>query len=354
MRLPRLALDQGGNVETVAVTPNGKAIFAAGYSVRDWPHHQWGKPAYVFVWKTDSGRLLHQLPGFYQSSNAVTASPDSRRVLASGATIPVALNHSSVSIKPDSIISWDWKTGQKISVFPGFMPLSISPDGKWIGDTNGIHEATTGRLIFKVPKGIPSDGQCAFSPDGKLFGFIGTPTLNKKGFMDAENGGKLYYSTTRLHLWRTDTGQDVRAFPFTRVRAFDFSHDGQWLILLSEADGMTGGTDGSVLRRVNLQTGVVAWTRERRYNDPGHDMDAVFNSVAISPSGKYIIAQSGSCQLVVFEAATGKELFRPFSQQDSGEPSWALPGGLAFSTDGRTLVSRCGHKMLVWDASSLQ
>jgi WD40 repeat protein len=138
------------------------------------------------------------------------------------------------------------------------------------------------------------------------------------------------------------------------VRAFDIAPNGQWLVIASDSDHMTGGTDGSVVRRVNRETGAVAWTRERSYNAPDHDPDAALNSIVISPNGKYIVLQSYSSQLIVLDAATGRELFRPFASRSASGGSWALPGGLAFSKDGKTLVSRSGPRVLVWDATSLQ
>ena len=350
MRLPRLTVDQGGDVIAVAITPDGKTLFTG--NAPDALHVSWDKPADIFVWESASGRLVRRLPGFDWRSNAVTVSPDGNSVIASGSTNPdvgsVPEHHST-----ESIVSWDWKTSRKLWAVNGSMPLSYSPDGRLIGADDGIHEAATGRLIVRIPNGLPSDGQIEFSPDGKLFGFIGAPTLDKNGLTDSDNGGKRYYSTMRLHLWHTATGKEARDFPFTRVRAFDLSRDGKWLVIAADPDGARGGTDGSVLRRVDLETGAVPWTRERTYNAPLHDPDAVLNSIIISPNGKYVIAQSTNSQLIVLDAGTGHELFRPFSHQANGEPSWALPGGLAFSEDGRTLVSRCGRKALVWDASSL-
>ena len=89
-------------------------------------------------------------------------------------------------------------------------------------------------------------------------------------------------------------------------------------------------------------------------NGPDADPDAVLNSVAVSPSGKYVVLASINSRLIVLDAHTGRELFRPFIPPGTTFPNWEMPGGLAFSADGQTLVSRCGRRVLVWDASSLQ
>jgi len=324
MRLPRLAIEQEGNVIAVAVTPDGRTIFAGSDPTRDAMRTLGNKPADVFVYRAADGKLVRRLHGFYWRANAVTSSPDSRVVLASGYTHPSDSGPSE--FQEAEVIAWDWGSGRELWTTRGDLPLSYSQAGRLISIGDGIHEEASGKTVVRIPRSVSSDSQSAFSPDGKLFGLIGAPTLDKNGFMDSETGGKLYYSTTRLSLWRTGTGEESRDFPFTRVRAFDFSRDGRWLALLSDRDSMTGGTDGSVLRRVDLATGAVAWVRDRKLGAPDHDPDAVFNSLVISPNGKYLIAQSGSGQLVVLDAGTGRELFRPFAHQRSGEPQWALPG----------------------------
>jgi len=353
MRLPRLAINQGSNIIAVAIAPDGGTIFTG--DAQDVSHFSRNKPADVFVWESTSGRLVRRLHGFYWRSNAVTASPDGNNVIASGYTEPdFGLTRVGSRANTESTLSWDWRTGRQMWARKGSMPLSYSPDGRLIGSADGIHEVATGKLVVKIPGGLDSESQIAFSPDRKLFGFIGRGALNEKGLVDSETSDRLYYSTTRLHLWHTNTSKEAQDFPFTRVRAFDIARNGQWLVVAADRGGTSGGMDGSVVRRVDIDTGKVSWTRERSYNTPNHDPDAVLNSVAVSPNGKYVIAQSTNSQLIVLDAGTGRELFRPLAHQDNGEPGWALPGGLAFSADGRTLVSRCGRKVLVWDADSLR
>lgn len=359
MLLPRLAMTQGGSVIAVAITPDGKTIFSGSDPTHGAAHFRGNEPADVFVWESASGRLIHKLPGLYFQSNAVTASPDGKSVIAFGNTDREFGIRSHV-IEPDSIVAWDWRSGQKLWAMPGSMPLSYAPDGRLIGCSDGIREAVTGKLVVKVPGGVEEDGQSAFSPDGSFFGFIGAATRVNNGFAYSDSSSdfirysNLVYSTTRLHLWRTGTGGEAKDFPFTRIRAFDIARNGKWLVMAADRDGALNGTDGSVVRRVDIQSGAVTWTRKRIYNSPDHDPDAVLNSVAVSPNGKYVVAQASSCQLIVLDAATGRELWRPYGSQSGMGSGWAIPGGMAFSQDGKTLVSRCGPRVLVWDTSSLQ
>jgi len=276
-----------------------------------------------------------------------------KQIIACGIPSPHAASGAS-----NRVIAWNWQTGQKLWGVSGkdndFMPFSFSPDGTQVASENNIREAATGTLICRVRAHTADNGQSEFTPDGKLLGLIEAGTLDPNARMMRDDGGKQYYSATRLHFWHTDTGKEAKDFPFTRVRAFDVARDGQWLVMASDADGMTGGTDGSVVRRVDFNTGKAVWTRERRENGPDADLDSVLNSVVISPSSKYVVLASMNSHLIVLDAETGRELFRPFIPPGTTAPSWALPGGLAFSANGKTLVSRCGRRVLVWDASVLQ
>ncbi len=354
MMLPRLILNQGGSVIAVAISPDGKTIFSGSDPTHDAMRSRNNKAADVFVWDAASGKVLHTLHEFYWRSNAVAISSDGRQVIAAGYVDRDAASQSS-KMTPNKIVAWDWQSEQKIWTIDGDMPLTFSPNGRLIGCADGIREFGTNKLVIKIPGGLQPDSQIEFSTDGTFFGFIGRPTLNKSGFMESGTGGRSSYSTTRLHLWRTDTVKEVKDFPFTRIRAFDIARNGLWVVTVGDPpDGMTGGTDGGIVRRVDIKSGVVAWTRKRSYNAPDHDPDAALNSVVISPNGKYIVTQSLSNQLIVLNAATGRELFRPLQSQTNIGGAWAISGGIAFSSDGKTLVSRCGPQLLVWDTSRLQ
>ena len=354
MRLPRLMIAQEGCVTAVSVTLDGQAIFSGEGPAYDLPHFVQNQPRDVFVWSAADGRLLRGLPAFYWRSSSVTASPDGKQIIACGTPDPHAAKGAS-----DSVIAWNWQTGQKQwgqkGTMDDFMPFSYSPDGTLVGCLNNIRAAATGKLVCGTSAHGAADRQSEFTPDGKLFGLVDAGTVDPKtGRMHGDDNGKSYYATTRLHFWHTDTGKEAKDFPFTRVRAFDVARDGQWLVMTSDVDGMTGGTDGSVVRRVDFNTGKAMWTRERRMNEPNADPEAVLNSVVVSPNGKYVVLASNNSHLIVLDAQTGRELFRPFIPPGTTVPDWALPGGLAFSADGKTLVSRCGRRVLVWDASALQ
>lgn len=304
------------------------------------------------MWNAATGRLLRRLPGFQGRSSSVTASPDGKQIIACGTP-----RHDGASGEPDGVVTWNWQNGQKQWGIPAsgmddFMPLCYSANGILVGCESNIRKAATGKLVCRTAAQGSDDGQSEFTPDGKLFGMINKGTLDPE--TQRMRDDKSYYATTRLHFWRTDTGKEAKDFSFIRVRAFDIARDGQWLVMTSENNDTTGGTDGSIVRRVDFNTGKAVWTRERRMNGPDADPEAVLNTVVVSPNGKYVVLASTNSHLIVLDAQTGRELFRPFIPPGTTIPDWELPGGLTFSADGKTLVSRCGRRVLVWDASVLQ
>ncbi len=348
MMLPRLTLPYNGIVMTVSLSPDGRTLFAGGdpsYSTLHWHHNP---PADVFIWDSSSGKLLRRLHGLFWRSYATTAAPDGRHVVAYGLTTPNLVQN----MPDDFVVVWDWRTGQQVRKSDGMYPIAFSPDGRLMSAGNGVYDAATGKLVCRTTHHLEEEGPCAFTPDGKAVGLIDAQTTNTaSGELPDVN---VVYAGNFLRLWRADNGAHVRDFPFIRARCYDFSRDGKWLVLSCDRGQMINGEDGSIVRRIDMATGKVLWTRERDMSDPDHDEDAIVNSVAISPSGKYVVLQSEENRLIVLDAQTGRELFRPLVYHRRDEPMWSLTGGVAFSADGKTLASRNGHNVLVWDARMLE
>lgn len=356
MMLPRLTLSQPGYVLSVSVTPDGKKIItgidALDYAAQN--HHRvWrGIPADVLVWDAATGYLSGRLHGLTARSNEASISPDGRRVFAVGPTASGLGKSSNYHI-----LAWDINSSQQLWNRDSDTPLSISPDGRFVACSGTVLRADDGTEVCRIRPLPATDGQSEFTPDSHRLGLIGAGHLNPKtSFREDSDDGRSYYATTRLRFWDADTGKLISDLPFTRVRTFDFTRNGRELIMTSDigatVDGFdAGGIEGSIIRRVEFLTGKVLWEQKRNLTS---DPDAILNSVAISPNGKYVVVQSSNSRLIVLDARTGRELFRPFIHHGPRDPNWALPGGVAFSADGRSLVSRCGSRVLVWDTSILQ
>jgi WD40 repeat protein len=335
MMLPRLVFDH--TATTVVISPDGKTIVTREHP--DLNRHS-AERSDALVWDAQSGRILRSLRGPFVRSFGLAISPDGQQVIA-GQTSPT-------NIQIEQIAAWDL-TGRVLWTAQEHTPLSYSPDGKRIACGGDIIDAATGKLLCRTgAKLCDTEGQSAFTPDGKLLGVINrtedVTTVNPRNSTDVA----AYYAPQRLHFWHTDTGREALDLPQVRVRAFDISPDGKWLIETSDR-GSFGGSDGSIVRRIDLQTGAVAWTQNRTMKT---DAAANIVSIAISRNGKYAVLLNGAGTLVVVDAATGRETFRPYVR--AGGACWVIPGGLAFSRDGRTLVSRSFDKVLVWDANVLQ
>lgn len=347
MRLPRLVLDQKSIVIGVATTPDGRTTFSSEDRF-DTTRRLGDSNANIYLWNTQSGQLLRRLPGFWLRASGIVASPDGRHVIASG--FPLG---STLRSPHESVTQWDWRTGQAQWSIPGDLPLCYSPDGSKVGIGGAIYDAGSGKLICRTGAKAAEDGQCRFTPDGKLYGIVNDTNTSVKTIQaDEGKGPDFFYAHNRLHLWHADTGKEAYNFPFIRVRDFNFSRDGKWLVMVS-LRGPIGGSDGSIVRRIDLGTGAAVWTYERTLNAPDNDSDADFNSVAISPNGKFVVLESTDTKLIVLDAATGQEVFRTLAPFQRSKNEWAIPGGLAFSADGRTLVSRGERGVLVWDARAL-
>ena len=65
--------------------------------------------------------------------------------------------------------------------------------------------------------------------------------------------------------------------------------------------------------------------------------------MAISPNSKRIVSGSGDNTLKVWDAATGQEQLTLKGQKD-------LVTSVAFSPDGKRIVSASGRELKVWDA----
>jgi len=350
MRLPRLTLPYDGIVMNAALMPDGRTIFGGGDPSYSTLHLRHNPPADVFVWDASTGHLLRRLHGLYWRAYWTTASPDGKYVVAHGHTAPDLSSRS-----PTRVIGWDWQTGKQVWRGGEAYPLSFSPDGKKLGSGSSIYEVANGKRLCQTSPHMAEEAGSAFTPNGRLFGLVDDrPSYSQRRSAWESDDIRVAYAGNFLRLWRTDTGQHVRDYPFIRARSFAFAQDGQWLVVVCDRGQTIGGPDGSIVRRVDFATGKALWAHEQSTNGPDPDPDAQLNSVAISPNGKYVVVQSFNSRLIVLDARTGRELFRPFVHQAQGELNWWQPGGVAFSADGRTLVSRCGRSVLVWDASSLR
>ena len=228
----------------------------------------------------------------------------------------------------DAVHLWEVDSGkgtrrQVGGEHPLVMSVAFSPDGKILAFAGAdplirLSEAATGKPI-RTLKGHTTTVQClAFSPDGRTLA-------------SGDDHGT-------MRLWEVSSGKELTVFQKTAVRSMHFTRDGKGFV--------TAYVGGVWLRDA-------ASGKELKRFRPENPLNKllVLQSVAISPDGG-LVAGGGdrsNPDVFVWEMASGKQIHR--FRGHEGEVN-----GLAFSHDGKYLVSGHGHTplksgapVILWD-----
>ncbi|MBP2327930.1 WD40 repeat protein/energy-coupling factor transporter ATP-binding protein EcfA2 [Kibdelosporangium banguiense] len=359
-------------VLTLAFSPDGTTLASAGNDTK------------VLLWDVGRGVLRTRLTGHTNSVYALAFGADS--LLASaGETGSVIL----------------WNTDQAILVETGenrINDLAFSPDGTTLAEAaenrTMLWDAKTRRQL-----GVLTDASTvnalAFSPNGKLLA-----TANKDGTITLwalENGTQIAKLTGH-----TDAALDIAFSPsgHTLVTSgidktaivWDVATHVRMATLSSHTgavNGVTFSSDGQILATASHDFTVVLWNtadwtpRVQLIGHKGWVRNATF-----SPDGRTVATASSDSTVRLWDAATGTlkatltghldtefngVAFSPDSTTlafTSGEntislwnldkhTNWARLAGhtkairaLAFSPDGRTLVTAGGEMVLFWDTDA--
>ncbi|MBZ9700534.1 MULTISPECIES: caspase family protein [unclassified Mesorhizobium] len=246
--------DGHGSPGAVAISRDGKLI-ASGGDDRE-----------VRVWTT-SGKLLRVLSGSGWNIDAISFSPDGKRIA------------SGCSGVDDTIKVWDAETGILVHTLighsGGVTSLQFSSDGKALmsggnDQTARIWDAESGSLVRTIQGTAKAVNGVAFSPDSRWFGSASEDGVVRQW---AENSGALV---------RTFGGHE------TGASSVAFSPDGRRIA--------SGADDGSI-RIWDVDTGLLV---RSLLGSKG-----VF-SIAFSPSGKSLIVGSASKKVDLWDLTTGK------------------------------------------------
>jgi RNA polymerase sigma factor (sigma-70 family) len=322
-RLGSVRLRMGGSALSVAFSPDGKHLAAAG------------QEPMVHVWETASGKEVALLKGHQGYVTAVRFFPDGKQLATAGhdGTVRVwdlatqreklslatqGTRVQSLAVTPDgksvvvgyldrTVRRWDLATGKKdwesTSVNNGSVDLlALTGDGKnvaWGSTTQGLHidDLATGKPVHVIsPKRSMVQG-LACSSDGKFVAWAGQPP--------------------GIRVVDVATGKEVLEIARTlgNIRALAFSPDGKFLA--------ASGYDLKV-RTWEVASGKEVTTME---GSAGYLM-----TVAYSPDGKHLAAVGPYSLVPVWDAASGKLL-----HEVSGHT--AAVQAVTFTPDGTGLLS---------------
>jgi WD40 repeat protein len=345
-----------GEILSLAFSADGKRLVSAG------------RDKMMRVWDVGTGEELHRLQEHGGTVLSVAFSPDGA-LLASGSD-------------DKTIRFWDTASGKerrRLETPGAVYAVAFSPDGKTFaaggngrGDPASPGRADYGVLQFwdtspemKPRRSIPLPDKVmslAFAPDGR--------TLASAQDMS-------------IRLWDPTTGEEVlrREEPFAQTYSLSVSADGRTVALggAGEAIRLCDMATGRVLRRLPVDPDVPA-TYTVTFSPDGKTLASAGHGVsfahappikvipkgydlwdlstgqrtrrapalrifrlAYSPDGKTMA--TGADEVVLFAAATGKELRRL-----SGSPHFA--NALAFSPDGTLLAALGADKGVLWEAAT--
>ncbi|MGH7453985.1 MAG: WD40 repeat domain-containing protein, partial [bacterium] len=275
--------EHSGPARGVAFSPDGKRIASASHD------------GSVMIWNAARSQKEAVLTGHNARVNAVTFSPDGEWI--------ASCDHDG------NTIIWEATQHRPLLTFKGnifIYCLAMSPDKRWVANTNGVYESTSSRLIilfregkFYLEHGYSSYGM-NFSPDGKWLVAV------------SELG--------HIHLWDVTswTMRDSLESTNLSLMAVSFSPDGKWIV--------TG----------DVQGGVHLWSvRPLRHKAVLGRHAARVNSVAFSPDGRRVASASDDQTIALWEVKR-RRLITHIGTHTAPVLS------VAFSPDGRQLVSG-GH-----------
>ncbi len=240
---------------------------------------------------------------------------------------------------------FDTKTGKQITVLPFAAQRAIfSSDGKYLALATGsevhIWDVSKSKNIRTFRGTHYNDVE--FSSDGKLLACIKSIELTTSRSTYKNYNGP-------VQIWEIATGKLYQELPGESTIALSFSQDGSRLVSVEQqGNSLIPGFYGRV-RMCDVKTGRVLWTIEGKpQKDGSQDETVVSNDVAFSPDGNKIVQHNIRADLTWRDAATG-ELLKQMKPPGTHFDSCSTPPSMVFSADGKTLVSRAGDEVHIWD-----
>ena len=271
--------------------------------------------------------------GHTQPVNALTWSPDSKRIASSGGY--------------DKMIQvWSATIGQHIlthhhgsdnSSYRSLNAVAWSPDGRYISSSDGAAQAwdaDSGDMIFTdnatdtASLNRLETHTVAWSSDNKYLAL----------------GGVVFYSDSYTY---NLINSETRIWDIAQKRMILLRQDHPDLKSVGEATSIAWSSDNKHIASANRSKIVEIWDTSNGSNDlvlSGHS--SPITSVAWSPDGNYIASGSYDATVRIWDAVTGKHIFTY-----SGHPYAVY--AVAWSPDSKYIVSGSYDKTAqVWTATT--
>ncbi|KAJ5319743.1 hypothetical protein N7508_000026 [Penicillium antarcticum] len=328
-----------GSIASVAFSPLDHQILASGSSDKS-----------IKLWSLDTGKELRTLEGHSSSVSSLSFSPLNKQILASGS------DDKSVKL-------WNLDTGNELRTLKGHpgwvLSVAFSPDGRMIASASGeiimLWDAKTGQELQKLLRHSRLVRSVAFSP------------MNSRVLASGSDDGT-------IKLWNLDTGNALQTLRghLQWVRSIGFSLDGQTIssgsgdktiklwdtkanadadskmvnshstrvqcLAVSPNGRMVASSTTEIIRLWDSDTGKEIQTLQ------GHLSSA--RSVGFSPDSQIVASGSTDRTVKLWNARTGS-ILQTFDHTD-----WV--DSVAFSLDGRMIVSASSNIIKLWDAKTGQ
>lgn len=279
------------------------------------------------IWRLSNGSLLHDL-GHYQSkkypyvgsiAGSLAFSLDNR-VLVSG---------SGGSVSGGMARLWNAQTGAFL---------------RFIDKSNGIFKPNRENFSHSFP---------SFSPDGKWLACIASG-----GMYGATDNGINFRPTrntnNRVQLWNIVTGQLVRVFPQKNIVTFSFSPDGKTLATSSFQANPIQPIETPEVHLYDLQTGALIWLTQNEIDGKGNISRIPDDGIAFAPDGQTLACQDWLGRIRFYNARSGRQLQIVLTTPLTNDYSAGGSPTIAFSQDGKTLLSRRNTTIYLWHTADWQ
>jgi len=305
-------------VSDVDFSPDGKLVVSADQDGR------------ALIWELKTGKVARTLHGERGPINSVDFSPDGRYLVTGGGPeVPQTSNDDPR--QSAELVLWDAATGSRIREFRGHeeavLAVAISPDGRYL--LSGSQDGAA--ILWEIESGSEVRRYKGYA------GYVAHVTIDSRRFelLVQNNDGK------QIALWDANSGQRLQDLKSQdgRFNCVDISPDGSHIATGTREGKVTiwDATTGKSLLNFQAHPHLVA---DLRFSPDGR--------VLATAGGKYwtVASEMVPCQIFLWDTQTGRRL-KAFSGHQGPL------GGIAFSADGRYLVSGGDDQLvIVWDLKS--